>query len=162
MIQLVAHEGEQRGHDHGDPAQSHGGDLVDERLPVAGGLDAELQRAYFDAMHFCRIAEQFGEHSLFDISLLPATGRGKNKRSMLCLRNVVPAPFLAPRLEQARSTVLFSATMPKSVQGLAQDLMNDPVRLEAAPTATTVEKVDQRVIFVFHQWEQHILNPTPV
>ncbi|MAF88118.1 MAG: ATP-dependent DNA helicase, partial [Pseudomonas sp.] len=76
-----------------------------------GGLDAELQRAYFDAMHFCRIAEQFGEHSLFDISLLPATGRGKNKRSMLCLRNVVPAPFLAPRLEQARSTVLFSATL---------------------------------------------------
>ncbi|MCD1607715.1 helicase C-terminal domain-containing protein [Stutzerimonas kunmingensis] len=76
-----------------------------------GGLDAELQRAYFDAMHFCRIAELFGEHSLFDISLLPATGRGKTKRSMLCLRNVVPAPFLAPRLEQARSTVLFSATL---------------------------------------------------
>ncbi|WP_278433078.1 helicase C-terminal domain-containing protein [Stutzerimonas kunmingensis] len=76
-----------------------------------GGLDAELQRAYFDAMHFCRIAELFGEHSLFDISLLPATGRSKTKRSMLCLRNVVPAPFLAPRLEQARSTVLFSATL---------------------------------------------------
>ncbi|WP_213574405.1 ATP-dependent DNA helicase [Stutzerimonas kunmingensis] len=76
-----------------------------------GGLDTELQRAYFDAMHFCRIAELFGEHSLFDISLLPATGRGKTKRSMLCLRNVVPAPFLAPRLEQARSTVLFSATL---------------------------------------------------
>src|SRR3546814_15169459 len=62
-------------------------------------------------MHFCRIAEQFGEHSLFDISLLPATGRGKTKRSMLCLRNVVPAPFLAPRLEQARSTVLLAATL---------------------------------------------------
>lgn len=76
-----------------------------------GGLDAELQRAYFDAMHFCRIAEQFADHSLFDISLLPATGRGKTKRSMLCLRNVVPAPFLTPRLEQARSTVLFSATL---------------------------------------------------
>ncbi|WP_312916137.1 helicase C-terminal domain-containing protein [Stutzerimonas kunmingensis] len=76
-----------------------------------GGLDAELQRAYFDAMHFCRIAELFGEHSLFDISLLPATGRSKTKRSMLCLRNVVPAPFLTPRLEQARSTVLFSATL---------------------------------------------------
>jgi len=76
-----------------------------------GGLDAELQRAYFDAMHFCRIAEQFANHSLFDISLLPATGRGKTKRSILCLRNVVPAPFLAPRLKQARSTVLFSATL---------------------------------------------------
>src|SRR3546814_19764092 len=38
-----------------------------------GGLDAELQRAYFDAMHFCRLAEQFGQHSLFDIRMLPAT-----------------------------------------------------------------------------------------
>ncbi|WP_312727941.1 ATP-dependent DNA helicase [Stutzerimonas kunmingensis] len=85
--------------------------VTDYLAEQPGGLDAELQRAYFDAMHFCRIAELFGEHSLFDISLLPATGRGKTKRSMLCLRNVVPAPFLAPRLEQARSTVLFSATL---------------------------------------------------
>jgi len=75
------------------------------------GLDAELQRAYFDAMHFCRVAELFGEHSLFDISLLPATARSKARRSILCLRNVVPAPFLAPRLAQARSSVLFSATL---------------------------------------------------
>ncbi|MDA0426346.1 ATP-dependent DNA helicase [Stutzerimonas frequens] len=75
------------------------------------GLDAELQRAYFDAMHFCRVAELFGEHSLFDISLLPATARNKARRSILCLRNVVPAPFLAPRLAQARSSVLFSATL---------------------------------------------------
>ncbi len=75
------------------------------------GLNAELQRAYFDAMHFCRVAELFGEHSLFDISLLPATARNKARRSILCLRNVVPAPFLAPRLAQARSSVLFSATL---------------------------------------------------
>ncbi|UWG62589.1 ATP-dependent DNA helicase [Stutzerimonas stutzeri] len=75
------------------------------------GLDAKLQRAYFDAMHFCRVAELFGEHSLFDISLLPATARSKARRSILCLRNVVPAPFLAPRLAQARSSVLCSATL---------------------------------------------------
>ncbi|MCW8158169.1 ATP-dependent DNA helicase [Stutzerimonas stutzeri] len=75
------------------------------------GLDAEQQRAYFDAMHFCRIAELFGEHSLFDISLLPAAGRSTAKRSCLCLRNVVPAPFLEPRLTQAHSSVLFSATL---------------------------------------------------
>ena len=60
------------------------------------GLDAELQRAYFDAMHFCRVAELFGEHSLFDISLLPATARSKARRSILCVRNVVPAPFWLP------------------------------------------------------------------
>lgn len=74
------------------------------------GLDEDLQRAYFDAMHFCRTAELFDDHSLFDISLLPALG-SKAKRSSLCLRNVIPAPFLEPRLEQAHSAVLFSATL---------------------------------------------------
>jgi ATP-dependent RNA helicase RhlE len=51
-------------------------------------------------------------------------------------------------LPKRRQTALFSATMPKSVQGLATDLLSDPVRVEAAPAATTVEKVDQRVLFV--------------
>ncbi len=51
-------------------------------------------------------------------------------------------------LPKRRQTVLFSATMPKSVQGLVHDLMNDPVRVEVAPTATTAEKVEQRVLFV--------------
>jgi len=32
------------------------------------GLDPALQNAYFEATHFCRIAELFGEHSLFDCS----------------------------------------------------------------------------------------------
>jgi len=55
---------------------------------------------------------------------------------------------IAAALPARRQTVLFSATMPKSVQGLAASLLNDPVRVEAAPTATTAEKVEQRVLFV--------------
>ncbi len=51
-------------------------------------------------------------------------------------------------LPKRRQTLLFSATMPKSVQGLAADLLSNPVRVEAAPASTTVEKVDQRVLFV--------------
>ncbi len=47
-----------------------------------------------------------------------------------------------------RQTMLFSATMPKLVQGLADSLLRDPVRVEVAPTATTVETVEQRVLFV--------------
>lgn len=75
------------------------------------GLDPALQSAYFEAMHFCRIAELFGEHSLFDCSLLPARRQNASRSSVLCIRNVLPAPFLAPRLRQARATVLFSATL---------------------------------------------------
>jgi len=44
--------------------------------------------------------------------------------------------------------LLFSATMPNSVQCLAGGLLNDPVRVEVAPAATTAEKVDQRILFV--------------
>ena len=43
---------------------------------------------------------------------------------------------------------MFSATMPKSVKHLADGLLNDPVYVEVAPTATTVERVEQRVLFL--------------
>ncbi len=75
------------------------------------GLDPALQAAYFDAMHFCKLAELHGDHSLVDCTLLPAHGRNSAKTSVLCLRNVVPASFLAPRIAEARSCVLFSATL---------------------------------------------------
>jgi Rad3-related DNA helicase len=68
-----------------------------------------LQNFYFDALHFGRIAELFGPHSLFDVTL--DAGRGQKTGARLCLRNIVPAPFLRPRLKLARATVLFSATL---------------------------------------------------
>ncbi|MEQ8226837.1 MAG: DEAD/DEAH box helicase [Rhodospirillales bacterium] len=55
---------------------------------------------------------------------------------------------IAHVLPANRQTVLFSATMPKTVEGLAGELLNDPVRVEVAPAATTAEKVEQRVLFV--------------
>lgn len=51
-------------------------------------------------------------------------------------------------LPAKRQTLLFSATMPKSVQTLAAGLLDDPVRVEVAPAATTAEKVEQSVLFV--------------
>ncbi|WP_084181071.1 ATP-dependent DNA helicase [Polaromonas glacialis] len=82
-------------------------------------VDAALQRFYFDALHFSRIAESFGAHSLFDITLDDArvrngpfgSSRPAARFSRLCIRNVVPAPFLAPRFAAARSAALFSATL---------------------------------------------------
>jgi len=55
---------------------------------------------------------------------------------------------IAASLPANRQTVLFSATMPKTVQGLADGLLNEPVHVEVAPAATTAEKVEQRVLFV--------------
>lgn len=73
------------------------------------GLDSRLQGFYFDALQFTRVAELFDEQFLFDISKRELNAR--RSLSELCLRNVVPAGFLAPRLSAARSTVLFSATL---------------------------------------------------
>lgn len=71
-------------------------------------VDADLQTFYFNAAHFCRLAETFDEHSLFDCTLYL---RKEQKRIRLCLRNVVPATFLKPRFETAHATTLFSATL---------------------------------------------------
>jgi ATP-dependent RNA helicase RhlE len=59
---------------------------------------------------------------------------------------------------QQRQTALFSATMPQSVQGLADGLLVDPVRVEVAPAATTVEKVSQRVLFVAKDKKRALLS----
>jgi DNA excision repair protein ERCC-2 len=68
-------------------------------------LDARLQRFYFDALQFTRLAESFGEHSLCDVS------RTGSRDAAVCIRNVVPAPFLRSRFALAHSSTLFSATL---------------------------------------------------
>jgi len=68
-------------------------------------LDPALQEFYFAVLQFQRLAESFGDHSLFDLT------RVDERDTTLCIRNVVPAPFLAPRFGFAHSTTLFSATL---------------------------------------------------
>ena len=83
--------------------------ITDHLTDQPEGNQAALLRFYLDALLFCRLAEAFGAHSLFDISLHP--GRGQHRLSTLCLRNLVPAPFLAERFANAHSCTLFSATL---------------------------------------------------
>lgn len=98
------------------------GDFYTEH-PDAG--PPHLQRFYFDALHFLERAESFGTHSVCDLQVVRHPGIG-NTDSTLTIRNVVPAPFLAPRLYAATSAVLFSATITpphfyRSLIGLADD-----------------------------------------
>ncbi len=51
-------------------------------------------------------------------------------------------------LPKQRQNLFFSATMPKEIAGLAANLLNDPVRVEIQPAATTAERVTQHVIHV--------------
>jgi len=51
-------------------------------------------------------------------------------------------------LPTERQTLFFSATLGPDIQRLAGSIVRDPVRVEVAPAATTVEAVEQRVCFV--------------
>jgi ATP-dependent RNA helicase RhlE len=51
-------------------------------------------------------------------------------------------------LPRRRQTLLFSATMPKAIASLAEAYLNDPINVAVTPSATTVELVDQGVLFV--------------
>ena len=75
-------------------------------------VDSALLHFYFEALQFTRLLDTFGRHSLFDVTLDSGTGSGRrHEGSALCVRNVLPAPFLRPRLAAVRSVVLFSATL---------------------------------------------------
>ena len=52
------------------------------------------------------------------------------------------------RLPKERQTMLFSATMPQAIQDLSRSILIDPVKVEANPQATTVEKVAQSLYYV--------------
>ncbi|MES2742445.1 MAG: ATP-dependent DNA helicase [Pseudomonadota bacterium] len=84
----------------GNAASDMGAYLADH----AAVAEPLLQRFYFDVLHFTRLADSFGEHSLFDAEL----GAGGAR---LCIRNIVPAPFLRARFGASHSTALFSATL---------------------------------------------------
>jgi ATP-dependent RNA helicase RhlE len=51
-------------------------------------------------------------------------------------------------LPRQRQTLLFSATMPGAIAALAEEYLSDPVKVVVTPPATTVERVEQRVVFV--------------
>jgi len=79
---------------------------------------------YFEALHFMRLAEQFGPHALFDVTLNPAGAGAKTPPSTLCVRNVIPAAYLAGRYAGAHATVLFSGTF--SPQQFYRDTLGLP------------------------------------
>jgi Rad3-related DNA helicase len=76
------------------------------------GVDSTLLAFYFELLAFGRLLDSFGPHSLFDVSISPRPAPGRRSaRSTLCVRNVLPAPFLQARHSAAHASVLFSATL---------------------------------------------------
>ncbi|HLX03299.1 MAG TPA: ATP-dependent DNA helicase, partial [Trinickia sp.] len=93
-------------------AQNLIGAVTDQLVEAPLSIDDSLLRVFFDAMHFVALAEQFGEHSIFDVTRdESARATRAQTASTLCVRNVIPAPYLAPRYDAAHTTVMFSGTL---------------------------------------------------
>ena len=55
---------------------------------------------------------------------------------------------IVAKLPVQRQTLMFSATMPRAIAELAAHMLCDPIKVAVAPVASTVERVEQRVIRV--------------
>ena len=105
-------------------ALQHGIGVVAEHLAAhPDDADDALLDFHFEAMHVARAVESFGPHSLVDVQK-PGGFSAKPGPSVLCIRNIVPAPFLRPRLAAAQTSTLFSATL--QPQGFHADLLGLP------------------------------------
>ena len=95
-----------------------------QRQPMAVG---PLLNIHFELIRFQRLAESFGEHSLFEVKrsgarrATPAsafeaevvrhTADADAIDVVLSIRNIVPARFTRPRFKRVHTTTLFSATL---------------------------------------------------
>ncbi|MFI4966872.1 MAG: DEAD/DEAH box helicase [Caulobacterales bacterium] len=77
---------------------------------------------------------------------------------MLDLGFVVPIRKIVAHIPKVRQNLFFSATMPTEIGKLASELLTDPLRVSVAPQATTVEKVNQRVLFVEQSRKRALLS----
>jgi len=136
----------------GDSFRSYGKDVPLRTTVVFGGASIRPQiKALARGVHIVvatpgRLIDLMNQGHLrldaVDVFILDEADR------MLDMGFIPDVRKISAALPERRQTVLFSATMPKTIQGLADSLLNDPIQVEVAPAATTAEKVEQKVLFV--------------
>ncbi|MCE2843519.1 MAG: DEAD/DEAH box helicase [Novosphingobium sp.] len=77
---------------------------------------------------------------------------------MMDLGFIVPLKRVANMLPKERQSLFFSATMPKAIAELGKQFIQNPVRVEVTPQATTAERVDQFITFVNQSEKQALLS----
>jgi len=99
--------------------------IGDQLAEAPQSVHESVLRFYFDAMHVMSLVEQFGDHSIVDVALDSPQGAARAKAATsICVRNVIPAPFLKPRHAAARATIVFSGTL--SPQHFYRDMLGLP------------------------------------
>jgi ATP-dependent RNA helicase RhlE len=64
---------------------------------------------------------------------------------------------IVAKLPLKRQTLLFSATMPKDIADLAEQMLRNPARVAVTPVSSTAERITQRIIQVDHAAKPAIL-----
>jgi superfamily II DNA/RNA helicase len=64
---------------------------------------------------------------------------------------------IVAKLPIKRQTLFFSATMPKDIADLAEQMLNNPARVAVTPVSSTVERITQKVLQVDHSAKPAIL-----
>jgi ATP-dependent RNA helicase RhlE len=67
---------------------------------------------------------------------------------MLDMGFAKPIERIVATLPKNRHTLLFSATMPKSIASLAENLLHNPAKVEIAPPSTPIDRIEQSVMFL--------------
>jgi ATP-dependent RNA helicase RhlE len=67
---------------------------------------------------------------------------------MLDLGFLQPIRRIVSGMTKNRQNLFFSATMPTEIGKLATELLVNPVSVSVAPAATTVERIEQRLLFI--------------
>ena len=93
-----------------------------------------------------RLLDLIGQ-GLCDLSQLEALVLDEADQ-MLDMGFAKPIERIVATLPKDRHTLLFSATMPKSITSLAESLLRDPAKVEIAPPSTTVDRIEQSVMFI--------------
>ena len=76
---------------------------------------------------------------------------------MLDMGFIEPIRKICKLLPASRQTMLFSATMPKEIRGLADSLLNSPVTVAVTPVSSAVERIDQKLYFVLKAQKTQLL-----
>lgn len=62
------------------------------------------------------------------------------------------------KLPQQRHNLFFSATMPNEIKRLSETMLKNPVKVEVTPPSSTVERIDQCVMFVDKSAKRDLLR----
>ncbi|MBQ1543688.1 RNA helicase [Caulobacter sp. CCUG 60055] len=106
---------------------------------LAGGLDILVATPGRLLDH---IAERNADLSTTEILVLDEADQ------MLDLGFLQPIRKIIGRMSRQRQNLFFSATMPTEIGKLAGEMLVDPAQVTVTPVASTVERINQRLLFV--------------